>query len=79
MPLDRSVSPVFPNQRGDSGRKSIPINCKVDGTPARPNIKRQLGASKNASETEKSYAKQIIALLNAMTLPLISIGAISDR
>jgi hypothetical protein len=78
-PLDFSSSPFFPSQRGDSGKNNIPKNCNVDGTADRPNISLQLGLIKNKSITENSYPPVINKVFIVITLPLISIGATSDK
>ena len=79
MLLDLSSSPCLPSHLGDSGRKSMPKNCSEEGTADRPSISRQFGLIKNTRMTEKSWPTVIIAVLIAINLPLISIGATSDK
>ena len=51
--------------------KDIPISCTRDGTAARPSIHLHDGLIKKEIVAADSYAKVIVATLNATSLPLI--------
>jgi hypothetical protein len=78
-PLDFSSCPVLPSQRGDSGKKIIPKNYNVEGTADNPSISLQFGLIKKTSITENSCPPVINKVFIAITFPLISIGATSDK
>lgn len=59
--------------------KMMPINYRIAGMAAIPSIQRQLGISNNTRMTETSCPIVIMATLNVISFPLISVGAISDK
>ena len=55
------------------------MNCRTAGTTAIPSIQRQSGIKISTRITEISYPIVIIATLNVISFPRISVGAISDK
>lgn len=59
--------------------KKMNMNCKVEGIAASPSIALQLLPSAKDRQLAITYPKVIIKLFRDTSLPLISVGAISER